>query len=87
MTNNTDNPHNFEPGVLEALADTSGKMYDSFYDLLATYQFDFTFEQKVWMLERIVKDITEANKRAEMEFGDDPFDENDLDTAPTDVVE
>lgn len=80
MTNSTDNPHNFEPHVLEALADTSGKMYDEFYDLLATYQFDFTLEEKAWMLERIVKDITEANKKAEM-------DEDDLDTAPMDVVE
>lgn len=60
-----DNPHRFEPHVLEALANTSGKMYDEFYDLLATYQFDFTLEEKGWMLARITNDITRANEAAE----------------------
>lgn len=64
MTKN-DNPHNFEPNVLEAIAETSGEMYDHFYDLLATYQFDFTLEEKNWILDRIVADIKMANETAD----------------------
>lgn len=63
MTN--DNPHNFDEELLEKVADASGKMYDVFYDLLADYQFDFSKEEKSWMLERITKDIQKANEEAE----------------------
>lgn len=72
MTNDTptpnDNPHDFTDHVLKSLAETSSAMYDEFYDFLAMYGFDFTLEQKEWMLQRIVKDIRQANKEAEMDM-------------------
>jgi len=73
MTNPTDpNPFGFEDHVLADIADASGKMYDIFYDLLATYQFDFTLEEKTWMLNSIVKDITIANQQAEQNLDNHP---------------
>lgn len=65
MTNN-DNPHNFTEELILDLHIASSKMYDEFYDLLATYQFGFSPEQKAWMLGEIVKDIEKANKDSEM---------------------
>lgn len=67
MTTTPNNPHGFEEHVIDALHDTSSKMYNHFYDLLATYQFDFNAEEKEWMLQEIVKDIQGANIAAEME--------------------
>jgi len=75
MTNTTtptppaaDNPHNFSEETLADLAVTSGKMYDEFYDLLAAYQFDFTLEEKAWMLAKITADIDAANRDADENF-------------------
>lgn len=62
---NPANPHGFDDETLDALADTSLRMYDDFYDLLASYQFGFTPEQKAWMLAQVVKDITTINELAD----------------------
>lgn len=64
MTKNDDNPFDYDPTLLAEIDTTSGKMYDDFFDLLATYQFDFTREEKAWMLNRIVKEISEMNNDA-----------------------
>jgi hypothetical protein len=62
---NKENPHRMEPHVIESINEASGKMYDAFYEVLATYQFDFDREEKEWMLQRIVKEIQEKNNSPE----------------------
>lgn len=47
--------------MLEALKTTSDEMYQEFYTLLATYQFEFNRTEKEWMLQQIVKEIQEMN--------------------------
>lgn len=60
----TDNPFDFFPETIDALNSTSSQMYDIWYNLLAEYQFSFSLEEKQWMLDKIMKDITEMNERA-----------------------
>jgi hypothetical protein len=69
MTKNTagQNPFHFNNELMDAIADTSAKMYDIFYDLLASYQFDFPLAEKNWMVDQIANDIKMANHQATME--------------------
>lgn len=46
---NEQNPYGFTQELLDLLAKTSGDMYDCFYDFLATFQFDFSLEEKTWL--------------------------------------
>lgn len=64
MTNNAP-LEGMTPEFIKDLDKASGDMYDVFYDLLATYQFDFTLEEKVAMLDKIYGEILEITKAAE----------------------
>lgn len=64
---NEQNPYGFTQELLDLLAKTSGDMYDCFYDFLATFQFDFSLEEKTWLLAIIARDIMAANAEAEQD--------------------
>ena len=61
MTNDDDtpdtNPHNFNEIVMASINKASGEAYDAFFDLLATYQFGFLPEEKVWIIDYIAAEM------------------------------
>lgn len=60
-----ENPHGWEPHVLDSLGRTSSQMYDLFYNFLWLYNFDFSPEEKEWALQQIMQDIHAANQEGD----------------------
>lgn len=67
----TQNPHGWEQHMLDALAELSASVYDQYYDFLARYSFDFSLDEKNWMVDRIAGDIKAVNADAQMDDVDD----------------
>jgi len=51
----------FEQQVIDEIDKTAEKIYDEYYDLLATYQFDFDLDEKNLIIEHIMRTIQERS--------------------------
>lgn len=53
----TTNPHDFNDDVMHDIHTASGEAYDAFFNLLATYQFGFSPDEKVWIIDHIAAEM------------------------------